>query len=70
MDQINGISHFPSWDIQDEKRMDKLLTETLNKSKVKIVVLDVDPTGIQTVHGIYVYTNWGEIGRASCRERV
>ena len=60
MDQINGISHFPSWDIQDEKRMDKLFTETLNKSKVKIVVLDDDPTGIQTVHGIYVYTNWGE----------
>lgn len=26
----------------------------------KIVVLDDDPTGIQTVHGIYVYTDWSE----------
>ena len=29
--------------------------ENLNK---KIIVLDDDPTGVQTVHGIYVYTNW------------
>lgn len=26
----------------------------------KIIVLDDDPTGIQTVHGIYVYTDWTE----------
>lgn len=26
----------------------------------KIVVLDDDPTGIQTVHGVYVYTDWSE----------
>ncbi len=25
---------------------------------MKIIVLDDDPTGIQTVHGIYVYTHW------------
>ena len=24
----------------------------------KLVVLDVDPTGVQTVHDIYVYTDW------------
>ena len=23
-----------------------------------VVVLDDDPTGIQTVHGLYVYTDW------------
>ena len=27
----------------------------LNK---KIIVLDDDPTGVQTVHGISVYTDW------------
>lgn len=26
----------------------------------KIIVLDDDPTGIQTVHGVCVYTNWSE----------
>lgn len=26
----------------------------------KIIVLDDDPTGIQTVHGVYVYTDWTE----------
>ena len=26
----------------------------------KIIVLDDDPTGIQKVHGIYVYTDWSE----------
>ena len=26
----------------------------------KIVVLDDDPTGVQTVHGVYVYTDWSE----------
>ncbi len=30
---------------------------TLNR---KIVVLDDDPTGVQTVHGVYVYTDWSE----------
>ena len=27
----------------------------------KIVVLDDDPTGIQTVHDVYVYTKWDEV---------
>ena len=26
----------------------------------KIIVLDDDPTGVQTVHGISVYTDWTE----------
>ena len=24
----------------------------------KLVVLDDDPTGVQTVHDVYVYTDW------------
>ncbi|KYG26005.1 four-carbon acid sugar kinase family protein [Alkalihalobacillus trypoxylicola] len=34
------------------------LEEELAHSPYKIVVLDDDPTGIQTVHGVSVYTNW------------
>lgn len=37
-----------------------LLLEELGYFERKIVVLDDDPTGIQTVHGVYVYTDWSE----------
>ena len=29
-----------------------------NEQPFKIAVLDDDPTGIQTVHYVYVYTDW------------
>ena len=35
-----------------------LLEEEVKKDKHKIVVLDDDPTGVQTVHDISVYTDW------------
>jgi len=34
------------------------LHEKLTLLKKKIVVLDDDPTGVQTVHGVPVFTNW------------
>ena len=42
----------------DEALADKLLAEEIEKNNRKIVVLDDDPTGVQTVHDISVYTNW------------
>ena len=39
---------------------DKVLSSALAGLNRKIVVLDDDPTGIQTVNGIYVYTAWDE----------
>lgn len=36
------------------------LQEEIQNSSLKIVVLDDDPTGIQTVHGVSVYTDWEE----------
>lgn len=36
----------------------ELLAAQLAQDKHKIVVLDDDPTGVQTVHGISVYTEW------------
>ena len=35
-----------------------LLAAELEKSAVKLVVLDDDPTGVQTVHDVSVYTDW------------
>lgn len=42
----------------DEAAVDKLLAKEIEQSHKKIVVLDDDPTGVQTVHDISVYTNW------------
>lgn len=42
----------------DEAAIDALLAEKLASFDRKIVVLDDDPTGVQTVHDIYVYTDW------------
>jgi len=42
----------------DETRIDRVLKQSLNRLNRKIVVLDDDPTGVQTVHGISVYTDW------------
>ena len=35
-----------------------LLETRCREDRHKIVVLDDDPTGVQTVHGISVYTDW------------
>lgn len=45
---------------RDEERIDRLLKEVIRKSRRKIVVLDDDPTGVQTVHDVSVYTDWSE----------
>ena len=42
----------------DEAYIDELLKKEIEKNNKKIVVLDDDPTGVQTVHDISVYTNW------------
>lgn len=42
----------------DEVQVDALLSEEIAQNNKKIVVLDDDPTGVQTVHDISVYTNW------------
>ena len=38
--------------------IDRFLQEQYDRFDRKIVVLDDDPTGSQTVHDIYVYTDW------------
>ena len=43
-----------------ENEIDKLLKKELEANDHKIVVLDDDPTGVQTVHDVSVYTDWSE----------
>lgn len=42
----------------DTALVDRMLAEKLASLGRKIVVLDDDPTGVQTVHGVFVYTDW------------
>ncbi|MHB8131252.1 MAG: four-carbon acid sugar kinase family protein [Mobilitalea sp.] len=49
------IKKYPSIDAELVQR---LLTQEIEKNNDKIVVLDDDPTGVQTVHDISVYTDW------------
>ena len=47
-----------SYQVYDRDLLDRLLEEEIHKNERKIVVLDDDPTGVQTVHGVCVYTDW------------
>lgn len=42
----------------DGEEIQRLLEAEIEKNPCKIVVLDDDPTGVQTVHDISVYTDW------------
>ena len=42
----------------DEEYINGLLADELAKNPKKIIVLDDDPTGVQTVHDVGVYTHW------------
>ena len=44
----------------DEEKADALLKKEIEANPTKIVVLDDDPTGVQTVHDISVYTDWSK----------
>lgn len=44
--------------LKNEKTLEHLMTTELASFNGKIVVLDDDPTGTQTIHDIDIYTNW------------
>ncbi|MBR2807196.1 MAG: hydroxyacid dehydrogenase [Oscillospiraceae bacterium] len=44
----------------DESAVDALLRAEIANDRHKLVVLDDDPTGVQTVHDISVFTRWDE----------
>ena len=47
-----------SYKAVDEKKVDETLAKALAGLNKKIVVLDDDPTGVQTVNNVSVFTNW------------
>ncbi len=57
MDNLN-VSILNSFPAVDESALDELLTAEITANPAKIVVLDDDPTGVQTVHDISVFTDW------------
>ena len=57
MEHLN-ISVLNKYPAVDEVEVDKLLAQEIAANNTKIVVLDDDPTGVQTVHDISVYTDW------------
>ncbi len=60
MEQIpfeEALAQYPGVDREQAERM---LFARLERSSRKLVVLDDDPTGIQTVHDISVYTDWSQ----------
>ncbi|PCK18916.1 hydroxyacid dehydrogenase [Bacillus pumilus] len=44
----------------DSKSVQSAYEQALNNFHHKVIVLDDDPTGIQTVHGVSVFTDWSE----------
>ena len=52
------ISVLNSYPTPDESAVDQLLSEEFRDFNKKVVVLDDDPTGTQTVHDVPVFTDW------------
>lgn len=53
-----SASVITGWNEEDKAKIDALLKTEAENNKRKIVVLDDDPTGVQTVHDVNVYTDW------------
>ncbi|SFL89678.1 four-carbon acid sugar kinase family protein [Pelosinus propionicus] len=56
--QKRSAAILKSYPTVDEKYVQMLLEQAIKNDPHKIIVLDDDPTGIQTVHDISVYTDW------------
>lgn len=52
---LSALNHYEP---VEPSKADALLKKALARENAKIVVLDDDPTGIQTVHDVHVYTDW------------
>ncbi|MBQ1407737.1 MAG: hydroxyacid dehydrogenase [Eubacterium sp.] len=53
-----SVKVFEKYPAYDEAALDAMLNAEIASSDFKFIVLDDDPTGVQTVHDIYVYTDW------------
>lgn len=55
---LSGITELNGPNTLNRDLLNSLLSESLKNLGKKIIVLDDDPTGVQTVHGVSVYTDW------------
>lgn len=46
------------WELPDTETVGRRLSREVAGNTSKIIVLDDDPTGVQTVHGVTVFTDW------------
>lgn len=53
------LKKYRQYNVEPEQ-IQSLLDVEIQKSGRKIIVLNDDPTGVQTVHGIYVFTDWSK----------
>ena len=58
MEQPRSASVLAQYPQPDTARLSAALAAEANANQRKIIVLDDDPTGVQTVHDIFVYTDW------------
>lgn len=59
--EINlNLEVLKSYQSINEAELDKELLPLIAENNKKIIVLDDDPTGVQTVHDVSVYTDWTE----------
>ena len=59
MEQTQNKTHMLArWPAYDGASVEQMLQTELRRLDRKIVVLDDDPTGVQTVHDVSVYTDW------------
>ena len=58
MNRILPIGILETLGTADEEKAEAVLKKAMEGFDRKIVVLDDDPTGVQTVHDISVYTDW------------
>lgn len=62
--------YYPKLSKDEEINITQSLRESLEQLNKKIIVLDDDPTGIQTVHNVSVYTDWEKSSiRSGFREK-
>lgn len=57
-EQTIGADILETYPAVDEEKTDQLLKKEIDECPAKIIVLDDDPTGVQTVHDVSVYTDW------------
>ena len=58
MEQPCSASVLAQYPQPDTARLSAALAAEADANQRKIIVLDDDPTGVQTVHDIFVYTDW------------